>query len=139
MQTLSQPSLRHNADKNQQELHIMFKKGIEFVRKSRIFYDYGQNIDRVEDLSLEQHSTQLLGALVQERGWSGRTEVTSSKFSELDQTTSNNMKDMTQTTDDKLHQLSQTASHEGQETSQLMTEDLRGSGRYTNQTAQETA
>ncbi len=116
----------------------MFKKGIEFVRKSRIFYDYGQNIDMIEDLSLEQHSTQLLGALVQERGWPGRTEVTSSKFSESDQTTSDNMQDMTQTTDDKLHQLSQTASHGGQETSQPPTEDFRGSGRYTNQTAQET-
>ncbi|NMG58096.1 hypothetical protein E1H12_06030 [Geitlerinema sp. P-1104] len=49
------------------------------------------------------------------------------------------MKEITQTTDDKLHELSQTASHEVQETSQPTTEDLRGSGRYTNQTAQETA
>lgn len=46
---------------------------------------------------------------------------------------------MTQTINDKLHELSQTASNEVQETSQLRAEDLRGSGRYTNQTAQETA
>ncbi|WP_159787095.1 hypothetical protein [Sodalinema gerasimenkoae] len=93
----------------------------------------------VEDLSLEQKSTQLLGALVQERGWFSRTEVTGNTFFELDQTTSDNMQDRTQTTNDKLHELSQTASHEVRETSQLTTEDLRGSGRCTNEMTQETA
>ncbi|TVR14830.1 MAG: hypothetical protein EA395_02100 [Phormidium sp. GEM2.Bin31] len=92
----------------------------------------------VEDLSWEQKSTQLLEALVQERGWFSRTEVTGNTFSELDQTTRDNMQDIPQTTDDQLHELSHTASHEVRETSQLETEDLRGSLRCTNKITEET-
>ena len=65
----------------------MFKSR-EVIRKSNVFYDVGQSIDMIEDLT-EQERTHRLGSLVQEASWLSRIQMTSNKPHELGQTTRN--------------------------------------------------
>lgn len=112
----------------------MFRKSKEFIRQSTIFYDYGQTIDIVEDLSCEQKSTQRLGALIQEAGWFSRTQVMGNKSPGLDHSTSSTRQETTPGNNDtlnkdQLHEPGQTARDAFRETSQLSTKHHRGSGR----------
>lgn len=51
------------------------RKGTDLIGKPIIAFDTGKQIDRVEDLIFDQHTSQLLGFLVDEGGWRGTARV----------------------------------------------------------------